>query len=142
VGTTLATGRYPNDLWCADYKGEFKLSDGPHCSHPSGLDIRVTWWARQDSNLRQRRYERRVLTAELQAHYRNSIINILSGRHWRRGAFYLGAVHNSAGGFIERITTMQGGAVVPHQNIADAPLMGETERVLGRMGPDAIQQGF
>ena len=25
------------------------------------------WWARQDSNLRQRRYERRVLTAELRA---------------------------------------------------------------------------
>ncbi len=25
------------------------------------------WWARQDSNLRQHRYERRVLTTELQA---------------------------------------------------------------------------
>ena len=27
------------------------------------------WWARQDSNLRQRRYERRVLTAELRARF-------------------------------------------------------------------------
>ena len=27
----------------------------------------VGWWARQDSNLRQRGYEPRVLTAELQA---------------------------------------------------------------------------
>jgi hypothetical protein len=28
---------------------------------------REGWWARQDSNLRQHRYERRVLTTELQA---------------------------------------------------------------------------
>ena len=31
------------------------------------IDQPPKWWARQDSNLRQRRYERRVLTAELQA---------------------------------------------------------------------------
>ncbi len=28
----------------------------------------VFWWARQDSNLRHHRYERRVLTTELRAH--------------------------------------------------------------------------
>src|SRR5690606_29721429 len=30
-GTALSTGANPNDLWCADYKGEFKLGDGRYC---------------------------------------------------------------------------------------------------------------
>src|SRR3546814_13251658 len=34
---------------------------------PCGGGNDEAWWARQDSNLRQRRYERRVLTAELRA---------------------------------------------------------------------------
>src|SRR3546814_4578363 len=34
---------------------------------PCGGGNEEAWWARQDSNLRQRRYERRVLTAELRA---------------------------------------------------------------------------
>src|SRR3546814_4448204 len=34
---------------------------------PCGGGNDEAWWARQDSNLRQRRYERRVLPAELRA---------------------------------------------------------------------------
>ena len=30
-GTALSSGLAPNDLWCADYKGEFKLGDGRYC---------------------------------------------------------------------------------------------------------------
>jgi transposase InsO family protein len=30
-GTTLSTGKAPNDLWCVDYKGEFMLGDGRYC---------------------------------------------------------------------------------------------------------------
>ena len=31
AGTALSTGAAPNDLWCADYKGEFKLGDRRYC---------------------------------------------------------------------------------------------------------------
>jgi transposase InsO family protein len=30
-GTPLSAGAEPNDLWCADFKGEFKLGDGRYC---------------------------------------------------------------------------------------------------------------
>jgi transposase InsO family protein len=30
-GTPLSAGAAPNDLWCADFKGEFKLGDGRYC---------------------------------------------------------------------------------------------------------------
>lgn len=30
-GTPLSTGTGPNDLWCTDFKGEFKLSNGRYC---------------------------------------------------------------------------------------------------------------
>jgi transposase InsO family protein len=30
-GTPLSSGTQPNDLWCADFKGEFKLGDGRYC---------------------------------------------------------------------------------------------------------------
>lgn len=30
-GTALSTPRHPNDLWCADYKGEFMLADRRYC---------------------------------------------------------------------------------------------------------------
>ena len=30
-GTPLSAGLAPNDLWCADYKGEFKLGNGRYC---------------------------------------------------------------------------------------------------------------
>ena len=30
-GTPLSQGLAPNDLWCADFKGEFKLGDGRYC---------------------------------------------------------------------------------------------------------------
>jgi transposase InsO family protein/transposase-like protein len=30
-GTALSAGAAPNDLWCADFKGEFKLGDGRYC---------------------------------------------------------------------------------------------------------------
>jgi transposase InsO family protein len=31
TGTPLSTGAAPNDLWCADFKGEFKLGNGQYC---------------------------------------------------------------------------------------------------------------
>jgi transposase InsO family protein len=30
-GTPLSEGAAPNELWCADFKGEFKLGDGRYC---------------------------------------------------------------------------------------------------------------
>jgi len=30
-GTPLSLGKEPNDLWCVDFKGEFKLGDGRYC---------------------------------------------------------------------------------------------------------------
>jgi transposase InsO family protein len=30
-GTPLSPGRYPNDLWCADFKGEFKTGNHRYC---------------------------------------------------------------------------------------------------------------
>ena len=30
-GTPLSEGALPNDLWCADFKGEFKLGNGRYC---------------------------------------------------------------------------------------------------------------
>jgi transposase InsO family protein len=30
-GTGLSAGAAPNDLWCADFKGEFKLGNGQYC---------------------------------------------------------------------------------------------------------------
>jgi len=31
TGTPLSDGAIPNDLWCADFKGEFKLGNGRYC---------------------------------------------------------------------------------------------------------------
>ena len=31
TGTPLSEGAAPNDLWCADFKGEFKLGNGRYC---------------------------------------------------------------------------------------------------------------
>jgi transposase InsO family protein len=31
TGTPLSQGAAPNDLWCADFKGEFKLGNGRYC---------------------------------------------------------------------------------------------------------------
>lgn len=31
VGTPLSDAIQPNDLWCADFKGEFKLGNGRYC---------------------------------------------------------------------------------------------------------------
>ncbi|HEX2725742.1 MAG TPA: IS481 family transposase [Beijerinckiaceae bacterium] len=31
TGTPLSDGAAPNDLWCADFKGEFKLGNGRYC---------------------------------------------------------------------------------------------------------------
>jgi putative transposase len=30
-GTALSTSKNPNDLWCADFKGEFMLADRRYC---------------------------------------------------------------------------------------------------------------
>jgi len=34
AGTPLSQGRAPNDLWCADFKGEFRLGDGRYLLSP------------------------------------------------------------------------------------------------------------
>ena len=31
TGTTLSAGAAPNDLWCVDFKGEFRLGNGQYC---------------------------------------------------------------------------------------------------------------
>src|SRR5207248_11765236 len=31
TGTSLSAGAAPNELWCADFKGEFKLGNGRYC---------------------------------------------------------------------------------------------------------------
>ncbi len=31
TGTRLSSGAKPNDLWCADFKGDFKLGNGRYC---------------------------------------------------------------------------------------------------------------
>jgi transposase InsO family protein len=31
TGTSLSPGAAPNDLWCVDYKGEFRLGNGQYC---------------------------------------------------------------------------------------------------------------
>jgi transposase InsO family protein len=31
IRTPLSAGANPNDLWCADFKGEFKLGNGRYC---------------------------------------------------------------------------------------------------------------
>jgi hypothetical protein len=31
TGTALSEGAQPNDLWCADYKGEFQLGNQVYC---------------------------------------------------------------------------------------------------------------
>jgi transposase InsO family protein len=31
IGTALSAGAAPNELWCADFKGEFKLGNGRYC---------------------------------------------------------------------------------------------------------------
>jgi transposase InsO family protein len=31
MGTPLSRGANPNELWCTDFKGEFKLGNGRYC---------------------------------------------------------------------------------------------------------------
>lgn len=50
-GTPLSSGQNPNDFWCADFKGEFKLSNRKYCSpvtvtYVSGSDKRCIYWLR------------------------------------------------------------------------------------------------
>ncbi len=42
TGTPLSPGANPNDLWCADFKGEFKLGNGRYCYPLHDRDILVT----------------------------------------------------------------------------------------------------
>jgi len=39
-GTALSTAIAPNDLWCADFKGEFKLGNGRYCYPLTVTDLR------------------------------------------------------------------------------------------------------
>jgi transposase InsO family protein len=38
TSTPLSTGTAPNDLWCADFNGEFKLGNGRYCFPPTVTD--------------------------------------------------------------------------------------------------------
>jgi len=43
VGTTLSTATGPNDLWCADFKGEFKLGDYISMERPEVIETHGVW---------------------------------------------------------------------------------------------------
>src|SRR5262249_50652690 len=51
-------------------------------------------------------------------------------------------VHDAPRLGIERVAPMQHGKIVPHQEVADLPLMGQREARLRRVSPERIQQGF
>lgn len=38
-GTALSRPYTPDDLWCADYKGEFQLADHRYCYPPTITDF-------------------------------------------------------------------------------------------------------
>src|SRR3546814_1730288 len=59
-GTPLSAGAAPNDLWCADFKGEFQLGN-QHCCYP----LTVTDHASRDLLLCEARSEEH--TSELQS---------------------------------------------------------------------------
>ena len=42
-GTTLSDAQQPNDLWCADYKGEFKLGNQKYCYPLTITDYRTRY---------------------------------------------------------------------------------------------------
>ena len=61
-GTPLHAAQRPNDLWCADYKGEFMLADKRYCYPLTitdfasrtaffGLSKLLVWWLRLGINL-------------------------------------------------------------------------------------------
>jgi putative transposase len=53
-GTTLSKPRLPNELWCADYKGEFMLADRRYCYPLTITDFATrTLWTRDSLELRQ-----------------------------------------------------------------------------------------
>jgi len=39
AGTPLSPGSAPNDLWCTDFKGEFKLGNGRYCYDLGYIDL-------------------------------------------------------------------------------------------------------
>src|SRR5262245_29999507 len=41
AGTPLSNGTFPNDLWCADFKGEFRLGNGRYLLSPHRLRPRL-----------------------------------------------------------------------------------------------------
>ncbi|WP_352760995.1 hypothetical protein [Mesorhizobium sp. M0510] len=46
MGTPLSNGYRPNDLWCADYKGEFMLADRRYCYPLTITDFAKRCWQR------------------------------------------------------------------------------------------------
>ena len=46
VGTPLSQAAQPNDLWSADFKGEFKLGNGRYCYPLTVSDQRLALRAR------------------------------------------------------------------------------------------------
>jgi transposase InsO family protein len=59
TGTALSAGEAPNDLWCADFKGEFKLGNGPYC-----YPLTVTDTVATPINMRRRKQRPVVLAFE------------------------------------------------------------------------------
>ena len=63
----------PNDLWCADFKGEFKLGNGRYCTSIIGLmvaaDVRgaaadTSTIVGGQKDVRQRRHQSRLLSEQ------------------------------------------------------------------------------
>ena len=53
TGTPLSPGLAPNDLWCADFKGEFKLGNGQYCYPLTVTDHASRYLARTASSTSQ-----------------------------------------------------------------------------------------
>jgi len=55
TGTPLSSGAKPNDLWCADFKGEFKLGNGRYSLAYSKCQTDKTAWGPDQKNPRFQR---------------------------------------------------------------------------------------
>ena len=87
TGTALSEGAQPNDLWCADYKGEFPLGNQVYCHPLADID----GWVRHRLRAVQLKHRKRG-----QVNYRELIAREMSddaarrvaanGRRWWRNS--------------------------------------------------------
>src|SRR4051812_474294 len=61
---------------------------------------------------------------------KSSSLSRLDPRSWRAASLDLRSVHDAAGCAIERIPPVHGGAIVPQQQVADAPAV-----LIAQIGP-------